>query len=151
MENLIGYVLLGLRVLSALALYAFLFGSLYILWQSLVKEGRAQAKSQIPALILLPKALPDLPEALRYTLAEMVVGREPGCEIVFPYDTISSRHARFRYTQQQWWLEDLGSRNGTLVNGARLEAPLVLTDHDVVQLGEIELSVHIEKGQEDIR
>jgi pSer/pThr/pTyr-binding forkhead associated (FHA) protein len=49
--------------------------------------------------------------------------------------SVSAYHARLSFQSGQWWLEDLGSRNGTMVNRVRLEGPLVVTYGDVIQLG----------------
>ena len=144
MDNLIGFLLLGLRIASALALYFFLFVSLYLLWQSLKNSVQAQITATIPTLIVQPLNLPGLPESFRFSQGEVRLGREPGCEMIIPHETISARHARFHFSQNQWWIEDLNSRNGTRVNGLVIEAPLVLTSMDEIQLGEVVFTVFIE-------
>jgi pSer/pThr/pTyr-binding forkhead associated (FHA) protein/S1-C subfamily serine protease len=49
---------------------------------------------------------------------------------------VSGRHAEIRYEQSAWLLVDLGSRNGTYLNGRRLGAPTALKPHDTIRLGE---------------
>ena len=51
----------------------------------------------------------------------------------------SARHARFEPRRDGVWLHDLGSTNGTLVNGVRVDAPRKLAPGDVVRVGETEL------------
>jgi pSer/pThr/pTyr-binding forkhead associated (FHA) protein len=51
----------------------------------------------------------------------------------------SARHARFEPRRDGVWLHDLGSTNGTLVNGVRVDAPRKLVPGDVVHVGETEL------------
>jgi len=46
-----------------------------------------------------------------------IVGRDPGCDIVIPDPYVSRRHARIFYRDGRWYIEDLGSRNGTYVDG----------------------------------
>jgi len=46
-----------------------------------------------------------------------IVGRDPGCDIVIPDPYVSRRHARILYKDNKWYIEDLGSRNGTYVDG----------------------------------
>lgn len=56
-----------------------------------------------------------------YLLAEHLVGRSPHCDLHIQADYISGQHAAIRWTGQTWELKDLGSRNGTTLNGAVLE------------------------------
>ncbi len=52
-------------------------------------------------------------------------------------ETVSAYHARMWYQSGQWWLEDLGSRNGTRVNDVAVEQPLVLAYGDHVCIGRV--------------
>jgi pSer/pThr/pTyr-binding forkhead associated (FHA) protein len=64
----------------------------------------------------------------------LVLGRSPDCQLVFADDTVSRRHAELRFTEGRWMLRDLGSANGTWVNGRRvMEAEVAPGDE--VQLG----------------
>jgi len=65
----------------------------------------------------------------------MVIGRDLTCEIQVPDEKASRRHARIACEGGQWTLSDLGSRNGTLVNGTRVEAR-ALAPLDEVRIGE---------------
>jgi hypothetical protein len=65
---------------------------------------------------------------------ELVLGRHRGCEVVLADPTVSRRHARLVYDADRWTLQDLGSRNGTLVNGRRIDV-CPLNPGDRVQLG----------------
>jgi predicted component of type VI protein secretion system len=53
---------------------------------------------------------------------EMVVGRRPSCDIRLDYENISGKHCLLRLLNGVWNIKDLGSTNGTTVNGARLVA-----------------------------
>jgi pSer/pThr/pTyr-binding forkhead associated (FHA) protein len=63
-----------------------------------------------------------------------VIGRE-GCEIVLPDPEVSRRHAALRSVGDGIGIEDLGSLNGTFVNGERISEPVALKAGDTVQLG----------------
>jgi hypothetical protein len=52
---------------------------------------------------------------------ETIVGRDPDCGVVVEDDRVSRRHAAFSYGSLGWTVTDLGSKNGTLVNGVRVE------------------------------
>ncbi|PYO62465.1 MAG: hypothetical protein DMD28_05145 [Gemmatimonadetes bacterium] len=67
------------------------------------------------------------------------LGRDPGSTIVFSGDeanVVSARHAEVRHTSGGWHLVDLGSRNGTLVNGARVTGAVPLKVGDKISLGD---------------
>ncbi|MDX1613254.1 MAG: FHA domain-containing protein [Candidatus Promineifilaceae bacterium] len=73
-----------------------------------------------------------------YPLSEhtIVVGREPINDIAIPDLEISRRHASFTYREGRYLVEDLGSTNGTFVNGRRISEPTPLSDGDVVDLAQ---------------
>ena len=51
---------------------------------------------------------------------EMVIGRRPSCDIRLDFENISGKHCMLRLINGVWNVKDLGSTNGTTVNGARL-------------------------------
>jgi pSer/pThr/pTyr-binding forkhead associated (FHA) protein len=65
------------------------------------------------------------------------VGREAGNTVIVDEDTVSASHARFSYERGRWWLEDLGSTNGTFVNRQQLNGRRPLEDGDEVQFGRV--------------
>jgi DNA-binding winged helix-turn-helix (wHTH) protein len=68
-----------------------------------------------------------------------VLGRSRRDDNPFRSDTVSRRHARIVVDADSATLEDLGSKNGTFVNGVRIAAAVPLRDGDVVRLGAVEL------------
>jgi hypothetical protein len=79
-----------------------------------------------------------LPEAADLLRARLTIGRSSECQLVVTDDTVSRRHAELRAQDGRWLLRDLGSSNGTWVNGRRvIEAEV--RPGDVVQLGAYEL------------
>jgi len=67
----------------------------------------------------------------------LVVGRVIGCDVVISDDTISSRHAEITNDGVTYTVCDLGSRNGTWVNGQRIVTPCVLNLGDQVAFGQV--------------
>jgi len=64
-----------------------------------------------------------------------ILGRYPGCPVDLSADAlVSQQHARLDYRAGQWVITDLGSRNGTYVNGQRVQSQ-ALRNGDEVQLG----------------
>ncbi len=70
-----------------------------------------------------------------------LLGRAADNTIRIDDPTISQHHARIGFRSGQWILEDLGSRNGTRVNGITVEGPLVITYGDDLQFGEVMLGL----------
>ena len=73
-----------------------------------------------------------LPRADRVRL---VVGRAPNCDCVLPDDCVSRRHAQLWREGERWFLRDLGSRNGTRVNGMRVIESVEVRPGDRLSLG----------------
>ncbi len=110
----------------------------------------SQPSSPSPASQLSPTSgsgaviLPSLPAELvmpdgrKLALeAITVVGREPAqANLAFPDDARLSRcHARIWEQNGQWFLEDMGSRNGTYINNAKVTQPMPLTSSDQIGMG----------------
>lgn len=69
---------------------------------------------------------------------EVLIGRRPRNHIVLdgPEDKIvSGYHLWIKLNDFEWWVEDRGSTNGTLVNGARIDTPTKLRHGDLIELG----------------
>jgi pSer/pThr/pTyr-binding forkhead associated (FHA) protein len=49
-----------------------------------------------------------------------LIGRAPSCDCVLPDDCVSRRHAEIWRESERWYMRDLGSRNGTRLNGLRV-------------------------------
>jgi predicted component of type VI protein secretion system len=65
----------------------------------------------------------------------LVIGRAPNCDCVLPEDCVSRRHAQVWRQGDRWFLRDLGSRNGTRVNGMRVIERVEVRPGDRVCLG----------------
>jgi ABC-type multidrug transport system ATPase subunit len=66
---------------------------------------------------------------------EILIGREPGSTLQIDSPGVSRKHARLTYRNNQFLLEDLGSSNGTFINGERISSPCLLKNGDVISLG----------------
>ncbi|MGC4094190.1 MAG: FHA domain-containing protein [Polyangiaceae bacterium] len=76
-------------------------------------------------------------------IGETLLGRSPYCSIVLEDARVSRQHAAIRMTAEGISIEDLGSRNGTLVNGEKISGSRRLNAGDVVQLGAQRLEVEL--------
>jgi hypothetical protein len=75
--------------------------------------------------------------------SELLVGRAPECTISIPDGSVSSKHARVTRSPEGFILEDLRSRNGTFVNGEKVDKPRLLADGDVVRFGKIIMTFNV--------
>jgi predicted component of type VI protein secretion system len=78
--------------------------------------------------------------------AGTTIGRED-CEITLSDDEVSRRHARIRALDENLAIEDLGSTNGTFVNGQKLTALVELHDGDTITMGNSELRVEAQRDE----
>ena len=147
-------VLLVLKIAFLVLLYLFIWRivrtasrDLRLPQESFILGPSAQAGVQ-PArrgpvtgrLVVVKSA--DLDEGQGYELdsAQLTIGRGGQNDIAIATDEYASaRHARFEPRQDGVWVQDLGSTNGTYLNGARLEHPRRLTQGDIVRVGETDL------------
>jgi FHA domain len=147
-------VLLALKIAFLVLLYLFIWrivrtGSrdLRVPQESFVLAPASPGGSKAPRPMLAGGRLvvvksTDLEAGHGFELdsAVLTVGRGRHNDIAIPLDEYASaRHARFEPRQDGVWVQDLGSTNGTYLNGARLEQPKRLTKGDVVRVGETDL------------
>jgi predicted component of type VI protein secretion system len=138
-----GIILLILRAAMTLALYGFLIWAILFMWQSLKQQAVFLSARRIVPLTLELEAA-SASQAFHFTTSDVLVGRAPECECPLADETISARHVRFSYHHNQWWVEDLGSRNGTQLNDAPLTTPTVVVNGDIVKCGQTSLRVIIQ-------
>lgn len=80
---------------------------------------------------------PDVqPPRLALSVDGCTLGRAASCTIVVPRPLVSRLHAQVEWAGGHFQLRDLGSVNGTWVNGQRLREPHLLAHHDLIGLGE---------------
>ena len=78
---------------------------------------------------------------VRVDAPRFVVGRSPGASLCIPSPTVSREHAELTVVERGLLLRDLGSTNGTFVNGARVAEPFTVHHGDLLQFGQIVLRV----------
>ncbi len=78
------------------------------------------------------------------------IGRGETCHLRPNSEQVSREHAQFTLTDNTVTVQDLGSRNGTLVNGKALTEPCQLKDRDLVQVGPLTFAVSIQGAPETV-
>ena len=134
---MIDVTLLIARLLFVALLYIFLL-ALMKTGIGLVRGQRKKEKGWSIAVEQGPKELRGVQIAVH---GPVIVGRNPGADIVIGAGYVSGRHARFTLMGQNLFVEDLGSTNGTTVNKQRINGPCALHDKDVVTVGDVAMRV----------
>lgn len=136
MEITFAVLLWAVRIAFLLILYLFLIRAFGVLHRAMAAE-RAAAKAAGTLIVeRSPARTPRVGErlALRATNA---IGRDAGNDISLPDEAASARHATLELRDDEWWIEDLGSTNGTLVNGQRIEKRERVRFGDEIGIGRV--------------
>ena len=80
-------------------------------------------------------------QTLRFATGEFVIGRGPECHVRPNSDWVSRQHCMLRIGADDVFIRDLGSTNGTLINGVRVIGERRLESGDQVQVGPLVLQV----------
>ena len=135
-----------LRLLAALSLLGFLFGLFYVIWRS-IKQLEASPSPLAASYGFLIRQAPQNGFE-RFTLRSVTtLGRLASNSIVVPDDFVSSEHAKITLEENQWWLEDRGSRNGTRLNDEAISRRSILTDGDVIGIGQYQYRLELNQAQ----
>jgi hypothetical protein len=101
------------------------------------RELRLAAAKKIGRLVVVKSPALDEESELPLDSVPLTVGRDGENDIPLPGDTFASAaHARFEPRADGVWLEDVGSTNGTYVNGVKIKRPKRLEPGDIVKIGE---------------
>jgi pSer/pThr/pTyr-binding forkhead associated (FHA) protein len=125
-----------LRLLFLGLLYVFLFVVVRVLVRDLRAASRGPAEPG--RLVVLSSPLGDPPAGSSYPLdAVTSLGRDLTNGIVVDDQFASAEHAVLTFRGRVWYVEDLGSTNGTFVNGIPVEGATALGFGDELQVGEV--------------
>ncbi len=139
-----GPIVFALRLILTACLYAFLGWAFLTLWRDIKQQGILLASRKVPP-IRLTIARKDTAHQIRHFVQpEITIGRDPACECPVNDESISARHARLSFHQNQWWLEDLQSTNGTFLNQEKLIMSTVVTSEDTFNCGDTLFIVSLE-------
>jgi pSer/pThr/pTyr-binding forkhead associated (FHA) protein len=149
-ENLLGLLKLCLLAL----LYLFFIRVIWTVWAEVRGPRAAKAgvdgsgapktkRSRGGSATKLVVEQPAARKGIVFDIGpEVTVGRAAGCQVALPDDTyVSQLHARVFNRSGQVYVEDLGSTNGTYVNGHRVTAPTPMHRGDSLQVGSTVLEV----------
>ncbi len=139
-------LLLLLRLLSATLMLSFLGVITWLIYRDLQVTSQLLAqRSQTRGILrVIASANGGLPPGLTIPLQPVTsIGRSPHNTIVLTAPYASAEHALITWRGGQWWLEDLGSRNGTLLNAVPVQESTIITAGDVIAIGETQLKLEV--------
>ena len=143
-------LILVLRIAAGMVLYLFLLAVVGVMWRDWrAVAGQAEASRRAAAqplgrLVVLQAGESDLAPGQAIPLSVVTgLGRATVNTVVVEDAFASNEHARLSRRNGRWWLEDLESRNGTLLNGERLNAPAIVATGDEVGIGQVRLRIEL--------
>lgn len=131
-------ILFAGRIILVVLLYLFLF----LVMKTGIGLVRMQRKDDAIWFIEVEKGTKRFRGLHVDVLGPVVVGRSPSSDIVIDEPFVSATHARFTLQGPALVLEDMGSTNGTLVNGCAIVEAVTLRDGDEVQIGDAIMRVN---------
>lgn len=140
-------VLFGLRVAGSLLLLAFSGALLLTLWRDYraTSQEVASRTQKRGRLLVLRSDGTNLKTGMAFPLLPLTsLGRAPTNTIVLNDHFASGEHALVTLRGGQWWLEDRNSSNGTIVNGYRIQEPVVVSAGDVISVGQVDLKLELD-------
>ncbi|MBE3588964.1 MAG: FHA domain-containing protein [Thermoanaerobacteraceae bacterium] len=163
----VGLLLTVLRYLFLALLYVFLILVVRLMFSGLKQEQaipRRDRQRPRPArdlqaprpggkLVVLTSSDPHLEKGAAFYLGEkLTLGRGEKNDLVILDPFSSQEHALVYMRNDQYWVQDLGSLNGTYLNEVRLERPTVLADGDRLRIGGVTFqfvrwAYEVESGQ----
>jgi hypothetical protein len=90
----------------------------------------------------MPFRIRYLAHDLELPVGEFIVGRGPECQLAVDDPLVSRKHAAFHVRRDGVVAQDLGSRNGVLVNGTKIDAPKELSPGDKIRIGNQEIIIY---------
>ena len=106
------------------------------------KAPKAPSRKKVAAPTVLVATEPVSRAGTQWSLSnELVVGRHAGCSVVLDEQFVSQQHAKFFVRGDTAFVEDIGSTNGTWVNGERATGQRPVRLGDRVQIGNVVLEV----------
>jgi pSer/pThr/pTyr-binding forkhead associated (FHA) protein len=95
----------------------------------------------MPRLVIFVKGAEDLRKKVRFRKKSLVIGRSRDCDLAIAHRTLSRNHCRIVWRDEAWYLEDLGSANGTQLAGQVITDPVILEEGARISAGRVRMVV----------
>lgn len=126
-------------------IYLFIFGIMRMIYLDIKKTNMPRPRG-IPRGMAYLQLLMDknnlyfeVESAYPLDKEVIVIGRGANCDIVIDDYYISTRHVQLWSEDDEWYIADMGSTNGTYINGIKMDdEPLILDSGDRIKIGQVE-------------
>lgn len=139
----IEFIILALRIAVVFLLYLFLYQIVRVITRELRTAGaETTPASQYGYLTVLNPGQSGLQPGKKFPLNQVnSIGRAMTNDIPLNDTFLSGEHAVLEWDGNSWIVEDLGSTNGSWLNGREIDQPMALNYGDVIQVGHVELKL----------
>ena len=141
-------ILLLLRLISGGLLLCLLAILLVFMWRDYKSAATGiEISRRVFGQIIAMQELDGkyMTTGLQYPLLQLTsLGRAPTNTITVDDTFASGEHALVAMRNGQWWLEDRKSRNGTTLNEVSISQPVVITDGDIIGIGQMRFRLELE-------
>lgn len=142
------WTLFALRLAFIALLYLFLYQLVRVTLKDLISRADSSTRddrhqstdrdTSVARLVLVSPGSTGLEQGTTFDLyPTSVVGRHPNSTVVLEDTSVSAEHAVVTHQRGRWWVRDLGSTNGTTLNGAVIPGIAAVEKGDVVQFGRV--------------
>ena len=122
---------------------AMLYGFLWMVVRALVRDLRSAAREptiELGRLVVVASPSGEPAAGAAFALDAITsLGRDVNNSIVLDDEFVSAAHAALTYRGRAWYVEDIGSTNGTFVNGSQIDGLSPIAFGDEIQLGQVRL------------
>ena len=147
MQNL--YVILTslMKYLFITIIYVFIFAIIRMIYLD-IRNMNVCKKRMAPKNCAYLELMNDR-ETLYFEVKEfypmtsevIVIGRSQDCNIQIDDFYLSGHHTKLWYEEEEWHIEDMGSTNGTYINGKKLKKEMILDNGDIIRMGQLDFLV----------
>lgn len=144
------YLLLGLRYLLLIILYIFIVRVVVLIVRDLQSAGSSKGFAQPrgdsaysgerdgSSLVVINSGATGIHAGDKLPFGQMItIGRGENTDLTIKDNFTSQQHARIYWMKDNYWVEDLGSTNGTYVNGHKITKETMLIDRDQIKIGSV--------------
>lgn len=129
---------LALHILLLILIYAFLLLAVRVISRDLSSTNLTSKNGERQSRLIVLKG-EGMGGVAEYPIVEeLLIGRASDCDVVIDNAFVSAHHARVYTADTGYWLEDLGSTNGTTVNGKPVEGPVRMGNGGKFMIGDHE-------------
>lgn len=138
-----------LRYIFITVIYLFIFAVIRMIYLDIRRTSKDKRKpkydtSYLEVITNINKLYFDVQQSYPLTEDVVIIGRSPDCTISIDDLYMSAQNTQLWFENGEWYIADMGSTNGTYVNGQKMDdEPLILDGGDKIRIGQIEFLIVI--------